>query len=127
MITDFLDAHQRHWDDAERLFNAKRWANADHLYGLTAECGIKRLMLAFGMPFDAGRNAPAKHEDRAHAHAIWSRLETTALDMDKARDSRCLPRTLSMTGIFPIATPIKPTSTKTAPWRTRTARRPSAI
>ncbi len=76
MMTDFLDAHQRHWDDAERLFNAKRWANADHLYGLTAECGIKRLMLAFGMPFDAGRNAPAKREDRAHANAIWARLES---------------------------------------------------
>lgn len=76
MSTDFLDAHQRHWDDAERLFSAQRWANADHLYGLAAECGIKRLMLAFGMPFDAGKNMPAKREDRAHAHAIWARLES---------------------------------------------------
>ena len=31
MKADFLDAHNRHWKDAELLFNAKRWANADHL------------------------------------------------------------------------------------------------
>ena len=44
MQADFLDAHKRHWDDAERLFVAERWANADHLYGLAAECGLKALM-----------------------------------------------------------------------------------
>lgn len=33
MHADFLDAHERHWDDAERLFAVQRWANADHLYG----------------------------------------------------------------------------------------------
>ncbi|ATG89750.1 hypothetical protein [Methylomonas koyamae] len=43
MDEDFLDAHQRHWDDAERLYAAKRWANADHLYGFSAECGLKAL------------------------------------------------------------------------------------
>lgn len=30
MQADFLDAHQRHWDDAERLYGDGRWANADH-------------------------------------------------------------------------------------------------
>jgi hypothetical protein len=44
MPADFHDAHHRHWDDAERLFVAGRWANADHLYGLAAECGLKALM-----------------------------------------------------------------------------------
>ncbi|MDD2761693.1 MAG: hypothetical protein PHH11_15555 [Methylomonas sp.] len=43
MTEDFLDAHQRYWDDAERLYAANRWANADHLYGLSAECGLKGL------------------------------------------------------------------------------------
>lgn len=44
MKEDFLDAHQRHLDDAERLFQAQRWANADHLYGVAAECGLKVLL-----------------------------------------------------------------------------------
>ncbi|MCQ8181880.1 hypothetical protein NP603_12245 [Methylomonas sp. SURF-1] len=44
MTEDFLDSHQRHWDDAERLYVANRWANADHLYGLAAECGLKGLI-----------------------------------------------------------------------------------
>ncbi len=75
MNSDFLDAHQRHWQDAERLFLAQRWANADHLYGLAAECGLKRLMLAFGMPFDAGRDRPQKDSDLKHADGVWARYD----------------------------------------------------
>ncbi len=75
MQSDFLDAHERHWEDAERLFQASRWANADHLYGFAAECGLKRLMLAFGMPFDTAKDRPAKESDRKHADGIWARFE----------------------------------------------------
>lgn len=74
MNTDFLDAHKRHWDDAERLFTAQRWANADHLYGMTAECGLKRLMLAFGMKVDAA-GSPSERADRTHVNDIWARYE----------------------------------------------------
>lgn len=42
--TDFVDAHERHWRDAELLWQHQRWANADQLYGLSAECGLKALM-----------------------------------------------------------------------------------
>lgn len=76
MQADFLDAHGRHWDDAERLFQDQRWANADHLYGLAAECGLKRLMLAFGMPYDAARDRPDKKQDREHANGLWARFES---------------------------------------------------
>jgi len=76
MRTDFLDAHQRHWDDAELLFKEERWANADHLYGLAAECGLKRLMLAFGMPFNQDRGEPANRKDLVHANAVWDRFES---------------------------------------------------
>jgi hypothetical protein len=75
MQADFLDAHHRHWDDAERLFLAQRWANADHLYGFAAESGLKRLMLRFGMPFDGVRDIPAKESDRVHANGIWARYD----------------------------------------------------
>lgn len=74
MDTDFLDAHQRHWADAELLKDHSRWANADHLYGMSAECGLKRLMLLFGMKMKAGR--PEQRDDRQHVDKIWERFET---------------------------------------------------
>lgn len=76
MQTDFLDAHERHWQDAELLWDAQRLANADHLYGMAAECGLKRLMLRFGMAFDETRGWPTKRVDREHADGIWQRFES---------------------------------------------------
>jgi hypothetical protein len=76
MQADYLDAHERHWHDAELLMGQQRWANADHLYGMAAECGLKRLMLAFGMPYDEAKNRPQKREDREHADGIWARYES---------------------------------------------------
>lgn len=76
METDYADAHARHWQDAELLFNQKRWANADHLYGLSAECGLKQLMLGFDMPFDFEKNRPSDVKDRVHVNGIWSRYES---------------------------------------------------
>lgn len=76
MNTDFLNAHERHLDDAGRLYSDQRWANADHLYGMSAECGLKRLMLAFGMPFDVVADRPQDRDDRKHADAIWMRYES---------------------------------------------------
>ena len=54
-MDDYLDAHERHWMDAELLYHNQRWANADHLYGISVECGIKALMEAQGM------NVPRQH------------------------------------------------------------------
>lgn len=76
MQTDFLDAHERHWHDAEHLLQAQRWANADHLYGIAAECGLKSLMRAFGMPYDTAKDRPVKREDQVHAKGIWTRFES---------------------------------------------------
>lgn len=76
MQADFLDAHDRHWTDAELLFTGLRWANADHLYGVAAECGLKRLMLAFGMKFDATKDRPSDRDDRVHADGVWVRFES---------------------------------------------------
>ncbi len=76
MNTDYLDAHDRHWDDAERLYAAHRWANADHLYGMAAECGLKRLMLAFSMRFDRARDKPSGKADIVHADGAWARYDS---------------------------------------------------
>ncbi len=74
MPADFTDAMERHWKDAENLLNAARLANADHLYGLSAECSLKRLMMIFGMPVIAGN--PQLREDRIHVNELWARYET---------------------------------------------------
>ena len=76
MQSDFLDAHERHWDDAERLFAAGRYANADHLYGVAAECGLKRLMMRFGMVVNTMTGTPVVSQDRQHANNIWVRYES---------------------------------------------------
>ncbi|ATO35439.1 hypothetical protein DZA65_04384 [Dickeya dianthicola] len=75
MATDFEDACERHWQDAEILFHLGRWANADHLYGFSAESGLKKLMQEFGMPFDTNRDMPSERHDQKHIDAIWSRYD----------------------------------------------------
>jgi len=76
MDSDFLDAHRRHWEDAELLHDHARRAGADHLYGVSAECGLKSLMLAFGMPFNNSSDQPRLSDDRKHADGIWMRYES---------------------------------------------------
>jgi hypothetical protein len=76
MKTDFVDAHKRHWEDAEILFKKERWANADHLYGFSAECGLKALMRKFGMPWDRARGSPSQQKDRQHIDKIWDRYSS---------------------------------------------------
>jgi len=73
MNCDFLDAHERHWEDAELLNEKERLANADHLYGMSAECGLKRLMICFGMSVGASGLPP--DSDRKHADGIWDRFD----------------------------------------------------
>lgn len=74
MQADFTDANERHWLDAELLLAGERWANADHLYGFSAECGLKALMVAFGMPCHAdGR--PRVRDDRQHIDQLSARYE----------------------------------------------------
>jgi HEPN domain-containing protein len=68
---DFLDAHERHWEDAELLFGDRRWANADHLYGLAAECGLKALW-----PLITGR-PPGRHQ-RVHVDRLWDQAARLA-------------------------------------------------
>ena len=67
---DFKDAHFRHWVDAELLFLHKRWANADHLYGFSVECGLKAVMAALGMQLDPS-GSPQNTEHRKHVNILW--------------------------------------------------------
>lgn len=42
---------------------------------MAVECGLKRLMIAFGMPI-AIDGGPAQHSDRVHADQAWDRYES---------------------------------------------------
>ena len=72
---DFTDAHRRHWSDAQLLFNHARWANADQLYGFSAECGLKAVMKALGMPVKT-TGIPEEREHRKHIQEGWPTFAT---------------------------------------------------
>ena len=74
---DFTDAHRRHLEDAELLFERQRWANADHLYGLSAECGLKAVMLSLDMNVDAS-GTPSERRHRRHMPELWPVFEDFA-------------------------------------------------
>ena len=89
MATDFADAHSRHWQDAELLFEHHRWANADQLYGLSAECGLKAVMQELGMPVDdTGR---PEGEYRKHVNKLWPVFQDFANRRGGARYLNMLP------------------------------------
>ena len=69
LTADFIDAHERHWEDAELLFECHRWAGADHLYGFSAECGLKAVMEAAGMEVD--ETGPRLPKYRKHVRELW--------------------------------------------------------
>lgn len=87
---DFADAHRRHWDDAEMLFGHGRWANADQLYGFSAECGLKAVMRLLGMPVDH-EGTPRESKHRKHVRDLWPEFVTFATSRGGARYLALLP------------------------------------
>ena len=80
---DYLDAHDRHWEDAELLFQEGRLANADHLYGLSAECGLKAIW-------------PGREVERLHLDGgLWDRFVA-----EYNSQNRPIPLTLPMANPF---------------------------
>ncbi len=76
MLDYLLDAHERHWENAELLMGNERFANAGHLYGISAECGLKRLMQQFCMQMTAAGDKPRIEGDRVHADKVFGRFES---------------------------------------------------
>jgi hypothetical protein len=70
MPTDFRDAAERHWDDAACLFSDNRPANADHLFGLSAECALKAVMVGLRMAL-LQDGAPQERQHRVHINELW--------------------------------------------------------
>lgn len=82
---DFVDAHRRHWEDGNLLYDHDRWANAAYLLGFSAECGLKAAMHVLKwMPLDP-MGTPQKRRHRQHIQAIWPLYASLALNRLGAR------------------------------------------
>lgn len=69
MDPDYRDAADRHWQDAKLLVDFERLANADHLFGLAAECALKAVMVSLGMSMNEGKPAEKRHQ--VHINHLW--------------------------------------------------------
>lgn len=88
---DFAAAHDRHWSDAELLFGHKRPGNADHLYGFSAECGLKAVMRSLGMEVDSSGD-PIEKKYRKHVKDLWPEFREFAHGRTAGRYLSLLPR-----------------------------------
>ena len=86
---DFTDAHYRHWRDAELLYDNSRWANADQLYGFSAECGLKAVMVVLGMKIDD--TGPVNRKYWEHAQKLWPIFKQFTADRNGSQYMALLP------------------------------------
>ena len=70
MKIDFYDAYKRHIRDGALLAENKSWANADHLYGLAAECALKALLIKSGISSTESGDINQKRF-RKHIDQLW--------------------------------------------------------
>ena len=61
--TDFDNAGKRHFKDANFLFDAQRYPNADQLYGFAVECALKSMLY---LHLDAKSNGTRDTEKIKH-------------------------------------------------------------
>lgn len=71
MPTDYRDAAERHWEDADYLSAGNRHANADHLFGFSAECALKAVMQGLGMSLRLD-GTPMDRRHRVHINQLWN-------------------------------------------------------
>jgi len=87
---DFHNAHLRHWNDAELLRKHNRWANADQLYGFSAECGLKAVMQRLGMKTDK-TGKPTERKYLKHVQHLWPQFKSHGHSRTFCRLSGMLP------------------------------------
>jgi hypothetical protein len=84
MSVDFTSASRRHWSDAALLRENGRLGNADQLYGLSAECALKAVMVASGAQTSpAGDLVDRAH--KVHVDALWAEYHVTVQGRTRQR------------------------------------------
>lgn len=86
MAIDFRDAAERHFEDAGYLEAGNRPANADHLFGLSAECALKTVMQGLGMALRSD-GAPDQKQYRVHINHIWGEFAAFSQNRSGAKYS----------------------------------------
>jgi hypothetical protein len=90
MSTDFQDASARHFQDAVLLESEGRPHNADHLFGFSAECSLKAVMVGIGQPV-ASDGAPIDYKN--HIDALWSKFQSFSSGLLDAKYLAYVPPT----------------------------------
>ena len=98
MSVDFGSASRRHWKDAVLLKESRSLANADQLFGLSAECALKAVMVACGAPTLASGDLGLR-EHWVHMPNLWG--EYHALVQGRTRQRYLAP--LDVAGDEPFA------------------------
>lgn len=91
-VFNLLQASARHWRDAELLQEHGRPENADHLFGLSAECALKAALvsLGFGTTSSGDLRDPTQQE---HVDQLWGRFRYFAQGRSAARYAAQLGKT----------------------------------
>jgi hypothetical protein len=77
MGENYAHAALRHWRDAQLLDQEKRLENADQLYGLAAECAIKKVLLMLPAFSNSGYLLDAyKH----HINVLWDKAKHQSIE-----------------------------------------------
>ena len=95
MPSDFRDASTRHLLDAQLLEVEGRLANADHLFGVSAECSLKAIMIELGHSADAV-GAPEGHRD--HINELLPKFEVWADGLLDAKHLGMMPASDTFSG-----------------------------
>ncbi|MYI73897.1 MAG: hypothetical protein F4057_00715 [Acidobacteria bacterium] len=72
------------------LFENQRWANADQMYGFSAECGLKAIMQGLGMQVDE-IGKPTEKEHQQHVQDLWPVFRTFVAGQSGRRYLRLFP------------------------------------
>jgi hypothetical protein len=86
------EASSRHWRDAEFLQQNGRLENADHLFGLSAECALKAAMVTLGFSTTSSGDLqdPTQQE---HIDQLWARWRYFVQGRSAARYTALLNKT----------------------------------
>jgi hypothetical protein len=90
---DFRHSARRHYHDGELLMKNGRHANAGQLYGFTAKCGIKWLLVQAGYPSDPATGDIIKEKKRrfrAHIHELINNIHMVTVFLDGRGASKYL-------------------------------------
>lgn len=76
MGVSFTEAANRHAKDAELLDSSSRTSNANHLWGMAAECALKAVLRALAGPALFMADGTPKPPYRQHIDHLWPEVIT---------------------------------------------------